>query len=245
MAAGPENPKPFENVSNEDAKALFQENEPLVRFVLRRWFRGTYETELAEEDLRSIGQAALLRAWVSWKPEKGAWTTIAATCIRRAFWRALRLERLKPDSPRLRFIATDPTALEDPSPDDAESSGGMRARPSRLTVALQDHGVVETFYNSIETRQQLAWLHAQIERGLLSRRQAQIIRLQLKGHTYAETAEIIGNCSRQYVQIEYNTALEKLRVAASRSGLIDPPQQSPKETPEVSDAPLPARAEAG
>lgn len=216
MTASPEpRTRSLAGVSNADAVELLKENEKLVTYVLRRWFRGKYETVLTDDDLESIGRAALVKAWLNWRPELGAWSTIATVCIRRSLWRALKLERRDKTAPPIQFIATDPALLEDPAVEGDHEA--VRSRVPRCEAAAAEDETLER----LETEGRLRWIYEQLDRtDLLTRRQAKIVRFAMVGYNFSEISEIVSDCSRQYVTQEYNEALIKLRRAASAARLL-------------------------
>lgn len=206
-AAGPNpRPAPFEGVSNRDAVELLREHDGLIRYILNRWFRGRYETVLSDDDIKSVAQASLVRAWVGWRPELGSFTTIATTYVRRALWRALSLERAK-TRPKGWTFPVDPSFLEDPNPSEHDLRGAVAAR-DRIDVPLSVESAVEADF---DRERKLAWVRAQLASGLLTERRARIVELVLAGHTFSEIALRIGSCSRWWCQVEFEKAITALR----------------------------------
>ena len=79
-------------------RALFGElllrNAGLIAKVARR-YRWALDTDPAVdmEDLLEAGKAALMDAVSLWEPDRGAWSTVAVWCLRRAMRDALGLQR--------------------------------------------------------------------------------------------------------------------------------------------------------
>lgn len=73
---------------------LCQRNAGLIAKVARR-YRWALEADPAVdyEDLLETGKAALMDAVSAWEPDRGAWSTVAVLCLRRAMRDALGLQR--------------------------------------------------------------------------------------------------------------------------------------------------------
>jgi len=213
-------PVPLGEVTNQDARELLAEHDRLVWFVMGRYFNGYLrhrpapgaDAPLTKDDLHLVGQTALLRAWITWEPARGSWTTHATTCIKRAIGRTLGLERNVPEG---RFITTDPFALEDPQHGGDAADMGRSSAPRGLceaVFALADDGDP---LERLEHENRMRWLHAQLEdTTLLTPRQRAVVEAMLVCATRIEAAELLGDLTRQGIEVQLKAALTKLRERA-------------------------------
>lgn len=205
-------------VSNADAAELIREHDKLVWFAMRK-VRSAARRQSAlmtEDDLLTIGRTALIRAWVTWKPSRGAWSTHAVLCITRSFWRALQLERRDVTREVPVTTATDPHWFADPNQPRLYESGDPPERgPGKAVLDLDD--VEGGYVDQLERESQLVWLSKSIHSPLLSPRQRNVLVLYLEGLSFDEIAARLVDITRQGVQLQFKVAVGKLQAHARRA----------------------------
>jgi len=209
---------PLDFIDDRDARDLLREHDGLIWLVLNRFRRyvqqqGATRSGIEESDLHLIGQVALLRAWVKWEPARGAWTTVATTYVQRAITRALGLEHRAASEATV--VPVPPHVLEDPASMSSTDEGAPNLNFVMLRARCSSSGDAT---EAVLERQRREWFEQQLRGPLLTPRQQQVVRAMMIAETFSEAALMIGNITRQGVEVQYAAALVKLRKAAINAG---------------------------
>lgn len=224
------------------ARTVLEQNRGLIGYFVRKTRLPT-TAAFGADDLHAVFSAVLLQAWASYDPLKGAfstwahvWLSQAAMDIVRhvvgrsraeqtAYVKALRERRAENDFLAGR-TAEEPVRLTPRERRTLEAFTvrqviSIQATSSRETP-LEDHlGVEDPIDERLAHEQVLAWLHKKLGNGVLTGRE----RIVMQGVLAEETFEVIGHrlgVSRQYAQVLYTQAIEKLRSAAERDRIPPP-----------------------
>lgn len=192
-------------LSDDEARRVLAEHSGLVHMIIRRFFHVylARPSEYTYDDLLSIGQYALLEAWVRWDPTRGAWTTIACLRVRQRLAWHTRQDR----NTTARQLAS-ATMSVDPALFDVEDMGDATRQED---VEPEER---------VDRQRRVAWLFEMVDaRGVLTARQREVLVHVLQGKTFAAIALELG-ISRQGAEIIHSMAVNNLRKAAVSQGLV-------------------------